>query len=556
MIVPGAIKRVGAYKGAQFLGLTFILTLSVLGFWAGWRLFEFSTDDAFIAFRYVANGVRGWGLVYNPPPFQPVEGYTSFLWVTLLRGVWELFGVEAPQAARVLNPLFGLGWLALTAALVVRMRLWARLGGWWLVVLALVLASVLANRTFLAWLSSGLETSLFCFLFTWWVYEATAQPRVERRGWWGARLSTGAALLALTRPDGILAVAGTCFILVHCSRHTRTPRLHKLLAAAPLLLVPAHLVWRRLTYNDWLPNTYYAKHLGAWPEAGMRYLASFVVEYGVYAWAVLALIWWIRRVRSPDAWPFWRHGGRGIGGAVAVAVLLAHTGYYTFIIGGDHFEYRVYAHLIPLLFVSAAGMAARLGGPALVTGVLAGLLLLSLPIPWIHWRQTQQFTNRTETQYLVSPVAPSFPSLLRPLIRRWDGWQNWLIRHSVCNRHQEHKVFHIFLLDDQPRGKARMSPRWDHKLITSYGNIGVAGWRNLNTVVIDELGLTDRVIARRPRKLGPSERVMAHDRKPPPGYLRCFRIGPVMGGEPRFPRPDEVPLTDEEIRRCESRRWY
>src|SRR5437867_12245459 len=54
----------------------------------GFRLFWFMTDDAFIAFRYVSNHRLGRGFVWNPPPFLPVEGYTGWLWVVLLRAVW------------------------------------------------------------------------------------------------------------------------------------------------------------------------------------------------------------------------------------------------------------------------------------------------------------------------------------------------------------------------------------------------------------------------------------------------------------------------------------
>lgn len=71
----------------------------------GWREFWFLTDDAFIAFRYVSNRMLGWGLVWNPPPFAPVEGYSSFLWVVLLEGVWRMTGVEPPAAANVMGLL-------------------------------------------------------------------------------------------------------------------------------------------------------------------------------------------------------------------------------------------------------------------------------------------------------------------------------------------------------------------------------------------------------------------------------------------------------------------
>ena len=63
-----------------------VVFAACLAAWAGWREFLFLTDDAFIAFRYASNSLRGFGLVWNPPPFAPVEGYTSFLWVVLLWG--------------------------------------------------------------------------------------------------------------------------------------------------------------------------------------------------------------------------------------------------------------------------------------------------------------------------------------------------------------------------------------------------------------------------------------------------------------------------------------
>ena len=37
---------------------------------AGWRLFWFLTDDAYITFRYASNSLLGFGYTWNPPPFR------------------------------------------------------------------------------------------------------------------------------------------------------------------------------------------------------------------------------------------------------------------------------------------------------------------------------------------------------------------------------------------------------------------------------------------------------------------------------------------------------
>src|SRR5512147_2488841 len=91
-----------------------LLVVGALGLLAGWNLFYFQTDDAYIAFRYVANAHVGRGLVWNPAPFLPVEGYTSFLWVMILRAVWALTGIEPPDSSNWISLAFGAGslWLA------------------------------------------------------------------------------------------------------------------------------------------------------------------------------------------------------------------------------------------------------------------------------------------------------------------------------------------------------------------------------------------------------------------------------------------------------------
>ncbi len=123
--------------GDVALGLAVVLVT-----YAGWRLFWFLTDDAFIAFRYASNSVLGYGLVWNPPPFRPVEGYTSFLWVRLLEGVWRLTGVDPTRTANWLSLAFGYATLALVARTLLRMRLSPALAPTRRILLVLVLAGI------------------------------------------------------------------------------------------------------------------------------------------------------------------------------------------------------------------------------------------------------------------------------------------------------------------------------------------------------------------------------------------------------------------------------
>src|SRR6188474_176531 len=108
----------------------------------------FLCDDAYITFRYVSNARDGHGLVWNAPPFQPVEGYTGFLWALILWATWSWFGVEPPDAANVLSIACGVLLFAVTAKAAFRLRDRASLP---VVVPLLTLAVIVSNRTFLQW---------------------------------------------------------------------------------------------------------------------------------------------------------------------------------------------------------------------------------------------------------------------------------------------------------------------------------------------------------------------------------------------------------------------
>jgi arabinofuranosyltransferase len=596
-------------------------------FW-GWHVFWFLTDDAYIAFRYVSNSIFGYGYVWNPAPFRPVEGYTSFLWVVLLDGIWRVFRIEPPDAANPLALAFAALTLGLGARMMLTMRLNHRLARHRVLLLGLVGLGVVTNRTFLTWASSGLETAMFNFLLIAWVVSCLLLP-VYSRGWTFATSSL-ATLVYLARPDGLLVALVTVF-LFGCACYARSYQgkltATDLLAVLPLLGIPLHLLWRLRFYGATLPNTYYAKAIPGrvWVDSGVRYVGSFLIEYSFWLWFVpligLTTIAFGRSVRRPGrillldmgiadvilgrdeatkqtrsnglarlpvGWLLGTAAALGLGlllngeqvwgmvliglaligvlllgvlrltlvQAAVVATLLLHFGYYTFVIGGDHFEWRVYSHLILLLFVSFVWLLDRLGTRPVVT--VASLILfvvLSWPIPWTHWSLTHTITERTGSvrpsiAQVTADRFPQAPQLLIGYLRSYDDMQSWLIGHAVGMRHQEHKLFHELLVRVLPTREQGLAMSDEEFLVTANPNVGVIAWVLPKVNVIDTLGLNDYVIARVP--VDSAAGFMAHERHPPPGYVECFAPNVEVIDLQLLVHPRPVELTADKIAECEQ----
>jgi arabinofuranosyltransferase len=537
------------------LELALITALAGVGTALGWRTLWFLTDDAFIAFRYVSNSQLGHGYTWNPPPFLPVEGYTSFLWVWLLDLCWSVSGVQPPDSANLLSLLCSLGTVLLCALALG--SLWRRLRpplGQGLAA-AGALALLVSNTTFLTWSSSGLETALFDLLLLAWVLGTISLGRHRA---WLPGVAALAALLELCRPDGLLFAAATLAIpalLWLAERGDARARLRDLAGLLPLLAIPAHLLWRHGFYGEWLPNTYYAKVVEPWPAAGWRYLLSFALEYALWLWIPLLLAVPLRGWWSPS--PERGRGPRGERWLLALAggSVFAHIGYYAVVVGGDHFEYRVLAHTVPLLALLFAWalMRLRLRAPATVALALVFLAGTNL-LPWSLWWHSRDLTTRAQTHMLVMPLAPRLPQPIASYARRWDDLQRWLVDHYVCIRRQEHTVFAQFqtsYLPSRAQGAVAFEGV-DNPVITS-PTVGVLGWVYPHAAIIDMLGLNDWVAARN-AMTHDRGRVMAHDREPPPGYMS--QLMPVLYTREGKLHPQErsEPLTDETIRQVE-RSW-
>lgn len=530
------------------LRLAILLGASLVLLVLGWRLFWFLTDDAFITFRYVSNSRAGFGYVWNAPPFLPVEGYTNFLWMAMLDGVWRLTRVPPPAAANWLSLIFSGFTVVILVRLMLRMAWNERLRPYRHLFAGLAMLFLLLNRSFLAWTSSGLETALFTFLVAAWSYAALS------RGWPFPRraltLTLAAALMTLTRPDGLLYVASTAALLgVMMARRRRELRPADWLALCPILIVPAHEAWRLAFYGSWLPNSYYAKLVSPWPASGTLYALSFILEYALWTWAALAVAAALSRqsrslVRRSLDLPI----------IVVGCSLALNALYYIFIVGGDHFEYRVFNHILIFIPVSFLWLLNRLSLDwRRSAAVLSAFVVLSLPVPWTHWAYTHALHTRVLTFRMCVPVGDHWPLPFRWYARLFDKWQFKLIQHSVCMRHQEHKICYEYLCEMYPTREEGTRIGGEGFPVHAAAAVGVASWVLPRVNIIDVLGLNDYVIARMPLTEG-AEREMAHDRHAPENYVSCFAPNIYVEGGRLEVKTRREPLTAEKIRSCE-REW-
>ena len=518
--------------GAQGRARQILALLLVAAPWGGllaWlaHIAWFLCDDAFISFRYARNLLEGHGLVFNPGEY--VEGYSNFLWTLELAFLWALFGLRPEYVAPWLSVACTVGTIATMLWWVVRTPRLQERG----IVAWMALGLVCSSATFAVWTSGGLETRQFTFF----IVLGVVSRALYRHSRWGL-LTTSLCLTAAayTRPEGPL-VAACCFAwfaIQHFLTNRRLPwRELGILVGPFVLLVAAHYLFRYSYYGEWLPNTYYAKYVRPWHDAGFRYLIAAALETGLYLFLPLAcLALWTR-------WWSYRDGTYGLV-LLCVAVHMA----YVMRIGGDMLEYRPLDFYWPLLAVPVAEGIVRLG--AVIAGGLGRMRLfvrggvianpylwaLLLFVPVLFYSSAIQgvllfkgaeirgynktiyieLTEENASWLLAAPGMPMLVDLSNDLRqqstqlgvgKRFDKYRGFTIKEIQKWKPYE-KMARGWLPDD---------------ILVLWTNIGIPSYYLPDLKVIDFWGLTDATIARNPVTKLNHERYMAHDRQPPPGYL-------------------------------------
>ncbi|RMG43230.1 MAG: hypothetical protein D6719_04155 [Candidatus Dadabacteria bacterium] len=251
-----------------------------------WR-FWFVTDDAFISFRYSKNLARGFGLRYNLTEAVPVEGFSNMLW-TVLMGVFEFFGIAAPQIAPILSTLFGLLLLYrinLAARDYFKIPAGRRL--WMLLILAFFPA-------YAVWSTSGLAAMPYTF-FLFLAFEKLSLNREP-----DVRVAAASAVCAVLLRFEAIAWVLFIGVVAWLFRPDMSRERRRQIGNYLVITVFAFIVyeaWRYWYFKELMPNTAYAKG-SVRPDVlrrGLNYVVSYLLTFPGFIIVVPAALAYLKK---------------------------------------------------------------------------------------------------------------------------------------------------------------------------------------------------------------------------------------------------------------------
>jgi arabinofuranosyltransferase len=333
---------------------------------------NFTQDDAYISYRYVANYLHGHGLVYNVG--ERVEGFTNFGWVVYLL-LWGSWGLNFLLVSKLTGYVLG-GALVVISYLIAKEVLGEK-GGWYAVLVGYLVG---INQSVAYWSPAGLETAAFSVAvglsMYWWV----------RRSW---LLIAGMVLSVWFRPEG--AVVCGVLLIAEGIVEKRIPKftLYSLMAAFVLSL--PMLGFKLGYYGGILPNPFYAKtsfHLDQVVN-GWEYTWQFLQHYGFYGLGLIVPLAFYGKLTASQQKVWW--------------LVLGYMAYIT-LIGGD--VLKVHRFYIPV--VGASALLAVLSVWVLVekqkvkTQHMALFLvtLAMIPMTWMLPRETVKTYNVNEKRFV------------------------------------------------------------------------------------------------------------------------------------------------------------
>ena len=297
---------------------------------------SFVLDDAYITLRFAENLKNGYGPVFNPGA-DPVEGFTSYLWLVLNATALK-FGFDPILASRLV------AFLSMVAVLLVLARHAALLR------VRVVLIVALATSPAAAFLTmQGLETATTGALLLA-ASAAALRYRARLTVTAASQLVVTAFLALLARPDSAPFLAGLFIGLLIPSQiktSQRTARLRHFVIPGTIAALAGgvFMIWRVRYFGSWLPNTSSIKFASSQfigSLEGVLYSLTFIVLFLLPVTLAVLVLARPSRSRLADAFPL------GLGLAFHLGYLCTISPLQGFL---GRFAFTVYPSALLLLAV-------------------------------------------------------------------------------------------------------------------------------------------------------------------------------------------------------------
>lgn len=452
------------------------------------------TEDAYISFRYIENLFSGNGLVFNSG--DRVEGFTHPLWLFLLI-LLRTVGIHAHQGGILLGFLLSLGGIALAIR-------WKSKSSSPLFLLPALLACHDGFRDFA---TSGLEFPLTFFLLIT-LLTLTFQQKLHSP----FLLGTIVSLLYHTRPEmGMLIPYYFLWRLAEV-RKLEWNWIFRYALAVGLFAGLYHL-FRFVYFHDILPNTFYAKSGGSARYAdGLNYLIHFLTYSKFFLLAVAAsaafALWRFFASkqqpetgdshRAPLVMP-WRE--------IVLIVLLGH---YIIRVGGDFMGFRLLMPTFIIVWFVLDYLAAALAkdlSPVFIRS-LNLILFLSVSLVLVFGNGFPVLKRGIVNERMA--YINEFDADGRIVKRLYSGPVDLAsgVKHRWFVRGLEFRNLQACLDVSDFRITNSLTEAKCMEDGVGLGYFGVAAGPDV--IIIDELGLTDRDVARSNKKSGQNR--VGHER--------------------------------------------
>jgi arabinofuranosyltransferase len=294
-------------------------------------------DDAYIFFRYAENIVNGYGFVWNINE-QPIEGYSSFLYLVVLIFA-KLLTIDVEFFSiifGVLTSSFTLYLTFLIYQLIYHNQEESALSK----IVTVVIIAI--SPAFLYWSVTGMETSFYSMFLLLTIYYFLKLPNSIKTNLLKGILF---GFLCVLRFEAAIFFLAALYYLVKDEKSLLKIKIDRraiMFVLGFTIIFGTYFLWRWNYFGYFFPNTYYAKTGGGLQQVagGFFYSIKALRLFYGFAWIPLVIvIFFFKKNMFTDKAVF----------LFSFGIISLVT---TILIGGDHFHYgRFVLPVLPLLFI-------------------------------------------------------------------------------------------------------------------------------------------------------------------------------------------------------------